>query len=159
MFNIGAILVSIFAAICDVVRGMGNKIWTVPLLCIMAAEILMIPYILAFPAIWLTYAIGYGSPWGQVLDRRPIGTDIYGKPGDYERWQIGPLKRSNALALFYRGFMPSLWLAPFGYYQVSLAYGVAFLSPFLTTSWRKAEMSRSFIAFMIMALLSERAWL
>lgn len=146
-------MVPIVAAILDQLRGKGGYKWlTIPLLGLIAAYLVNGPWYLIVPAVWLTYSIGYGSPWGQVLDGRSPGVGMDGRP-DYEDWQIGILKQYRGLSLFYRGAMPALWLAPYGYWQISFAFGIGFLSPYLVHEWDSAELLRGLIAYTILLIL------
>lgn len=105
------ILIVLLCGVADRVRGAGQpKIPTaiemviygglISLLIVYPVNLWTIAIILLF---WVGSTMGWGSPINKVLFDTPM------QESNYERWQIGPLKRNAWLALAVRGF---LWGAP-----------------------------------------------
>ena len=153
-------LLILLSAGLDRLRGMGLWAGTTPWAILngwVIAALLGHPWDLWTPAIAALFALGSAPGWGNPMGRilAPDHRDF----GDYEWWQVGPLRKDATLALAFRGAMwglpllalygipngtPALWVVP-------VAYAVAFpVSTWLATlipasgfrKWQWAEAIR-----------------
>lgn len=158
------------AAILDYLRGKDKhravyKFFYGLVVCLVAGVTgwVLIPGAILFG---LGISIGWGKPLGDGLRGQSIPTKEH-----YERWQIGPLRKSVHLALAARGILTGLPLILITYFhhwvwlKVALAFAVAFpLAVYLAYQiavfrrkhvgdWNHQEILRGFIAVSLLGLM------